>query len=89
MMSGLYVPNPVEVALSLAQDQESNKHLMGGKCVKENQLRPLRVATMHVPLTVYGGHMVNGLHVLNLAEVVTSFAQDQKSDKRLMEGKNV
>ena len=47
---------------------------MEGKSVREIDLRPLLVATMHVQLTVSGGPMVNGLHVPNPAEVVTSIA---------------
>ena len=89
MISGLHVPNPAEVALSLVQDQKSNMHQMVGNSVKANQLRSLRAASMHVQLTVSGGLMVNGPHVPNLAEVVRSFVQDQKPDKHLMEGMNV
>ena len=74
MISGLHVQSPAEVVKSLAQEQKSKKHLMAGKNVKEKQLRSLRVATMPVQLTVSGGPMVNGLHVPNPAEVVTSIA---------------
>ena len=71
---GLHVPKPVEVVTSLVQDQKSNKHPMEGKSVKEKQLRPLLVATMHVQLIVNGGHIVRGLHVPNPAEVALSLA---------------
>ena len=74
MVYGHHVPKPVEVVTSLVQDQKSNKHPMEGKSVKEKQLRPLLVATMHVQLIVNGGHIVRGLHVPNPAEVALSLA---------------
>ena len=74
IISGLHVPSPAGLVKSIAQEQESNKHLMAEKNVKEKQLIPLHVTTIPAQMIVSGGHMVNGLHVPKPAEVVIGLA---------------